>query len=237
MKILPRQQDILKSKNDERKKEIDSGIALATRIDKLRETMINEERQLGVWRENSIRLIQKDIDDYITVKENLKIQTEEAEIHRRKLLEPLDNEWQEINREKIKINKELNDNVISKEEIIQERKELEKDREKLSELIIKAKDNEKDTEKAKNQSSALKDMAQREFEKAREEHEAQTELHERKLLDLSSREREYESGIKINALEEKRLQDFEKELITKEAQLQDREQTLERELRRIKNVN
>lgn len=103
MKVLPQQKDILKAKADERKKEIDEGVALAARIDKLREMKVNEEQALFQWRETTIKTIQKEIDDYITVKENLRIQTEEAEVRRKALIEPLDKEWEEINKIKAEL--------------------------------------------------------------------------------------------------------------------------------------
>lgn len=110
--LLPKKVDIDREKKLELKKEIDSGVALAQRIDKLRETKANEERALFVWRENTLKKIQKEIDDYLTVKENLRIQTEEAEVQRKRLIEPLDKEWEEINLKKKELEEKESELII-----------------------------------------------------------------------------------------------------------------------------
>lgn len=216
MKILPKKQDIDKAKNDERKKEIDEGVSLATRIDKLREMKVYEENQLGLWRANTIRAIRTEIDDYITVRENLRIQTEEAEVYRKKLIIPLDKEWEEVNQAKQEIENDRESlkkyEVSLKAEII----EIKKEKEKISEIISKAKKNEEDTEKAKGETIALREMAQREYEIARSEHETQTELHEKELSRLHGLQNEYEIGINTNKIKEKMLEEKESEIIIRE---------------------
>lgn len=125
--ILPKKKDIDREKSLELKKEIDSGVALATRIDKLRETKTNEERQLELWRVATIKKIQREIDDYITVADNLKHLTEEAELHRKKLIEPLDAEWIEVNKEK--------DNLhFGRESLKLKMEEVRKERETITEI-------------------------------------------------------------------------------------------------------
>ena len=220
MKILPKQQDILKAKNDERKREIDSGIALASRIDKLRDTQLNEERQLKIWRENSLKIVQKEIDDYLVVKENLRIQTEEAELYRKKLLEPLDIEWEEINLEKVKINKGLNDNLILQEQLKDDEINLEQKRAELSELIIKAKDNEKDTEKTKSETVALQEMAQREYEIARYERESQSNSYDKAMIEVSKRLKEYEVALSLIVIRENECKEKEVDIIKREKHLE-----------------
>lgn len=223
MKVLPKQQDILKAKNDERKKEIDEGIALANRIDKLRETKTNEERQLGLWRENSIRTIQKEIDEYLTVKENLRVQTEGAEVLRRKLIEPLDEEWIKVRIEQAEIKKDREAVEISKASLKEQAEKLKIDIQKISDIVIRTKDNEEAIDKAKSEIIALKEMAQREYEIARQERETQTSLHEKALLEVRYSKEEYENGININKIKEKELQEQEADLIIREKELERRQ--------------
>lgn len=223
MKVLPKQQDILKAKNDERKKEIDEGIALANRIDKLRETKTNEERQLGLWRENSIRTIQKEIDEYLTVKENLRVQTEEAEVLRRKLIEPLDKEWNRIVLEQNEIKKDREAVEISKASLKEQAEKLKIDIQKISDIVIRTKDNEEAINKAKSETIALKEMAQREYEIARQERETQTSMHEKALLEVRYSKEEYENGININKIKDKELQEQEADLIIREKELERRQ--------------
>lgn len=109
MKLLPKK-EIDKQKADERKRLIDEGMALAKSVDKLRETRAIEEKNLREWRLDNVTRIQQEIESYLEVKENLRKETEAMEALRKKLIEPLDKEWEEIN----KIKQELGINNINK---------------------------------------------------------------------------------------------------------------------------
>lgn len=220
MRLLAKKIDIEKAKNDERKKEIDSGVALATRIDKLRETSANEEKRLKEWRIESIRIVQKEIDDYITVRDNLKIQTEEAEVYRKKLLEPLDEEWAEINKIKSQQIQEKKNIFLLTEEFKEERQLLNTEQEKIRKVATEIGQKNNDIEKAKSEIISLKEMAQREYEIAREEHRIQTESFEKALSGADERKKEYEVALSLVEIREKEVNKKEVDIIKREQHLE-----------------
>lgn len=229
MNILPRRQDILKAKNDATKKEIDEGIALATRIDKLRETKVNEEKALISWRHNSIKEIQKEIDEYLQVKNNLEEEIEVGKKYHRKLIEPVEKEWAEVNLEKSN-NKKISEEIVKRiKEIEKKEKLLEIERQKISDLVIKTQENEKETEKNKSETIALKEMAQREYEIAREERENQSKYYDTKIQEVIEREKEYTVALSVIAIRENEVKQKEVEIIT-------RERNLERRIKNLQNV-
>lgn len=226
MKLLPKKQDIDKAKNEERRKEIDSGIQLATRIDKLRDTAAKEEKQLKDWRDNAINLIQKEIDDYLTVKDNLQKQTEAAEVYRKKLLEPLDKEWEEVNLAKIKVNKELNDAFILKEQLKDEENLLEQQREEVSKIVSRITQNEKDTATAKEETLSLRQLAQTEYEISKEERSVQTNAYEKRLSEVAQKEREYEVAFSLIKIRENEVNEKEVDIIKREKHLESQQKAL-----------
>lgn len=226
MKLLPRKQDIDKEKNLERKKEIDSGVALATSIDRLRETKVNEERQLQEWRDASIRLAQKEIDDYLEVKENLRKQTEEAEIYRKKLIEPLDQEWENINLEKMEIANDKESIYRSNKSLKLKSESLEKKWEEVSETAIRTSKNEEDSKKDRSETIALKELAQSEYEIAREEREDQNNQYDKKMSEVIETKREYEVALSLVEIRENEVKEEKADLINRENHLESKEKRL-----------
>lgn len=226
MKLLPRKVDIDKAKAQERKQEIDSGMALAKSVDKIRETKLNEERALREWRNDNIAKIQQEIDSYIEVKENLRIATEKAELHRKALLEPLDKEWEEINLEKAKAKKIIDDAYTLMDQAKEEEKVLEQQRDRLSQIIAQSKLNEKDTEKAKQEAISLKQLAHTEYEIAREEHTTQSDNYERRLSEVAQREKEYEVALSLIKIREKEVEEKEVELLKERKHLESQQAAL-----------
>lgn len=70
MKILNRQQ-INEEKSRLRKIEIDEGIKLAEKIDLLRETAAKEESKLKKFRDENLKIIQKEINELIDKRNKL----------------------------------------------------------------------------------------------------------------------------------------------------------------------
>lgn len=213
MKLLPKKQDIDRQKNLELKKEIDSGIALATRIDKLRETKTSEEKALFEWRDNSLKLVQKEIDDYITVRDNLKKQTEEAEVYRKKLIEPLNEEWREINKEKDSLKVQRENTYISSERLKADKEKIKLELVKISDVITRIKKKEDEVVKAKDEAMSLKDMAQKEYEIAKAEHDAQTNTHDQRMSEATERRKEYEVALSLVKIRESEVEQKENQLL------------------------
>ncbi len=226
--LLPKRIDIDKAKKEELRKEIDSGVQLATKIDKLRETASSEEKQLQAWREESIRIIQLEIANFIEERDNLEKQNNEARALRNERLKPLDHEWLKLNLAKQSFNTDretLNQEI---EMIENHKKVIEIKKKELSELITKAKSNQDETERAKVESISFKELAEREYATAQREHERGTALQEQKMSVLQESEREYQVALSLVEIRENAVKDKESELITRENDLARRLARLER---------
>lgn len=225
MKLLPQKKDIDKAKAQERKQEIDSGLSLAKSVDKLREQLALEKKNLFEWRTANIASVQQEIDSYLETKENLRIEIEKQEEYRKKLIEPLDKEWAEVNLEKAKGREIIDNACILMAQCKDEERILEQEKKKISEIVSRVTQNEKDTIKAREESISLRDMAQHEYEIAKGERNQQTATFEKSLSDLDQRKKEYEVALSVIEIRENQVNE-------KEADIIKREQDLER---RIKN--
>lgn len=228
MKLLPKQL-INTAKATERKKEIDEGLALARKVDALRELKATEEQELLKWRENSLKTIQYEIRQFIEERNSLK----EENIHARKinddLTKPLTSEWTRINSEKESLR--LDRESFNKErfQLEEERNAVDLDRKKVTLLINTAEKNESDTQKAKDDAVSLRDLAQREHEMAKSEHDAQTEAHENEMLDLKTSINQYNIATNTAKREIQQAKDHEEDLII-------RENDLARRLKRLQGL-
>lgn len=115
MHLLPVKRDIDKAKVIERKREVDSGIALARSLDKLRETFVNEKKNLLDYRENTLKVIQQEIDVLLREKEVLQEEIVRAREERKQLIIPLDKEWEYLTKTKEEL-MERESKLINKEQ-------------------------------------------------------------------------------------------------------------------------
>ena len=217
--ILPKKTDIDKQKNDERKRFIDEGIVLAKKVDKLRETSANEEKQLKDWRESSLKLVQADIAKFIEEKETLKHEIEEATREREALLKPLTKEWEKANEFKAFLSQEKTDLYLEKESLKLRLEEIEKEREKVSKIVVTINKRKDETEKAKSEATELKDLAQREYEMAHSEHDAQTEAHDKAMSQADGLRKEYEVALSLIKIRENEVKEKEVDIIKREQHL------------------
>lgn len=232
MHILPKKQDIDRLKAQEKKIEIDTGLSLARSVDRLRESKLKEEKQLLEWRTITIKTIQQEIDQFIEERDKLEQQNHEARNLRNEMLKPLDKEWAEVNQVKMQIAEDKQAVYLARESLKEETLKIESKWNEVSETVLRIKSKETKVEKAKSEAIALKDLAQREYDIACEEHETHKKTQERELAEIQYLKTSYENGLQTNESKKQQLEEKESELINKEIQLQDREQTLERELQR-----
>lgn len=226
MNILPRKVDIDREKNLERKKEIDSGIALATKIDKLRETSANEEKSLNEWRENSIKLVQTEIDELISNKERLLRENKDSEDYRKKLLEPLDNEWIEINKEKESIAKDKEFINILEGSLNQQAELIKEKLKKASLTVERTKQMEISVDTLKKSVEKIKESIEKEYQLAHSERVAQTQEHEEILSEVKLERDSYENGKRIYEIHERELKEREADLIIREQHLESQQRQL-----------
>lgn len=233
MKLLQKRTIDL-AKANERKIEIDNGLALARRVDSLREARITEEENLKKYRETALKQVQYEIGQFIEERDNLKKQNDDARILRDERLKPLDEEWLKINLAKNQIDSEKKE-LIKKEETfkIKETK-LEKENQRIYDIRVRLQLKEKEKDKTFNETAKLKEMALQEYTNAKGEHDGQTKTYEQKMLNLRQSEREYEVGIETNKIKEGILKEEKEDLIIREKDLARQQRTVQLAWEQIK---
>lgn len=118
MRLLAKQQ-IEKDKSLEKRREIDEGIKLAKKVDKLREISAQEESNLKRFRDESIKVVKSEIDVLIVRKETLKSDVKELEELRILAQAPIDlkAEWGKVKTDKVEIEGWKRD-LLSRESIV-----------------------------------------------------------------------------------------------------------------------
>jgi len=86
--------------NEQKRLDIDLGVKLANRVDNLRQTLSLEEQKMEKFKTENISIIQKEINDKIREKEILDKEINNLKEEKKILLIPLDNEWNDIKKEK-----------------------------------------------------------------------------------------------------------------------------------------
>lgn len=103
----------------EKKQQIDRGLMLANRVDELRIAKAKEEADLTKWREETLRIVQKEIDDAIEKRNQTLKQVKEAEEARFKVQAPLDvQEEREKNRRLSKENEKTTSDLLNRETLV-----------------------------------------------------------------------------------------------------------------------
>lgn len=227
----------------QRKEQIDSGLMLAKKVDALRETLQEEEHRLSVFRSETVKAVQLEMDSYIRQKENAKEEIERLnrEIHllqmrkSQELLElPPDEQWKRVEAiftkydEDVKKLESLHDltlqqissNATKARDLAIEQGRIENLKHIASQNLAQADEMLKE---AKESSARIRNEAQVVLSAAETRERAATY----KEQDIETRETEVEK-------EKSRLLEVEVDLANRERVLKDRYATLERTLNRIK---
>lgn len=221
--------------NAQKKIQVDEGVYIANKVDALKKSLSELEEQHRTFIETK----QIEIDNHFKTLER-EIKEKKAEIltleqKRNQLLKPLDEEHEKLNQYKVEL-------VIQEKEFSKRFIKL-KESEKL--IDIKANDldlqmktlgtrikaNEEETRKTKNNfrksEEALKSATEQKYEVERYITSKTTILLDREA-NITIRERELAMALK-------QITNREKEIINKQILLEDREATLEREIKRQQN--
>lgn len=102
MRLLDKK-TIVQQKNQERQLEIQEGLKLAKKVDTLRETAAVEEKKLNTFRDESIKRVKEDIEALTLKRDNLRGEISVLEDRRKDLQQPLDAEWEKIERKKLEL--------------------------------------------------------------------------------------------------------------------------------------
>lgn len=231
---LPSKREVDKAKAADQKRAIDEGMKLATRIDVLRETLLNEEARLVQFRTQSVAAIHAEIDRAGKERESLLEEVRDLKIQREKLLRPLDEKQRELEeREELLSEKEesvRNDRVtlsqgLTSNENISRQFEAEKGR--IADLKRTISENLVQSENTLKQ-------AQEDAQEMRKKAKAILSLAEVRDSDSLKREREAAVQAKNLSLREAVLLKGETKLAEGQIRLRDREQTLLRTEQRLK---
>lgn len=228
MKVLAFKKDIDKARVTEMKVEIDTGIDLANRIDRLRRARVEEENNLNQWRIKAMSSVQVEIDSLVEDRDNLFKANTEARLLREELIKPLDEEWQKLNLEKESIENEKSHIEVIKEDLSEKIQSVQIELDSISKIKSKIVNKETLKDNLLIEIEALKVLAENEYKKAKDEHDGQIKRYEQSLLEVSELKEQYENGIKINQIEESKNKEKESELIIREKELERRTKNLQR---------
>ncbi len=218
MKLLDKRKiDIAKSQ--EKKLEIDTGMALARRVDALREANASEEKKLREYREVAVKEVQEEIEKLERVKSSLNGDIKMATETRQELLKPLNKEWFELREAQAELTRERETIKIDREELELDKQKGRDEWAKLLNVEEQIKANFKESEKIKNEAKSLHKLANQEYEKAKEERATQRTVYSKAMAGLAQTEEEYAVALRTIAIREHAVQDKEAELISREKHL------------------
>lgn len=218
MKLLTKQETNFES-TMQRKSEIDNGMYLAARVDKLRKTLTELEMQQKSFIENNRKVIEDSLKELNDRKSALRDEIKSLEDKRQEMMVPLTEEWKDVDNVKEEVNslyKSLKEKEVIYEQKIQETEDhLNKAKQ---DSIASDKDNELAQEKLSDIHSRLQGIATREraLESYDESVRAESE-NKLKLIEMKERKLSYDI---------KHYEDFTKELKQREKKLAQRETKL-----------
>ncbi len=230
--ILPTKIDVNKAQANQRKIEIDNGVALARQIDSLRSTFAQERVAHEMWKKSSIDELNRQMEglqDGIDAKKREIIELDEQ---RRKLLEPLDKEWENVNVEKESIKEAKQELFLDQERHKEYAKVWSAKRNEIIEVIKDVKRYEEKTKTILISAKELEEVKRKDSEEIARERQQQEAYYQARRQSLDAEHREYEVALKTIELREKQVEEKESELLEREILLKDRIAMHERNLTR-----
>lgn len=231
MKLLD-PQSIRSNLNEQTRLDINNGIKLAKKVDSLKEKLLEEENKIELFKTETIKIVQKEIDNKIQEKDLLSREIIELKRKREELLKPLDEEWKQVNLEKQNILNELenikrlkNQSDLSFKEIDNRLSKLKEEEERIENLKISIQNKIEDTNKHFEEAKVTLENAK---QKSREIIEPLNQK-EKQLNEKEESIRVYKQTLELREIE---IQEQEKEIINEHKRLADQRGILERALAR-----
>lgn len=222
------------AKSSDKKREIDDAVRIASKIDSLRKTSAEEESRLSKFRAESLKKTQEEIDSLIKEKTNLEKDVESLKEERAKLLVPLDAEWEKVNARKSEIERieqELGHRRIDVESKERDIKRLQ------SELSLeegRIHDRREEVNKMSDQAQLEKSEAEVILREAQARNELSIIQCEARLNEVTRRE----NDLSYRIIDLENREDFVKkreiEQNQRDRQINDKYQTLQRTINRVK---
>lgn len=233
LKLLEKS-EINARKNQDRIKEQAEGLKLARRVDSLREIQAQEELSLKLFREQTVKQIYADIEKESKPLEELRKEVKRLEKEREEALKPLTAELveldksrkeiaqghQELDARKVQINKSERTVAEVLKETVDESSRIKEEKNRSQELLQDADVKHFQAEKT------LKEAENTKLKVGVFKRQVEEELAQREAI-IASKERQLE--IKAESINK-----LEKDLIKREIKLKDRNEMLERTIKRYK---
>lgn len=234
MKLIPKSQISNDFAND-RAIQIKEGLALAKKIDVLRETLASLETQHANFLAGSQRELQIATEALTIRKNELENEISKLEVKRAKLQKPLDDEWAELKENQVKFKEDLENLATKSDELKTKEKDIEKETKRFDKERIASTERETETQLLYRQaeqdrtkalelkSARIKEYA--EFKADADKRDEKQNIREKALLAQAT----------FNEDSKEILNTREKELNNREQAINDKYQTLMRTINRIKN--
>lgn len=221
MKLLTKSAAALQ-KTVQRQSEIDSGVSIARKVDTLRQTLASLEQQQQIFIEGQKKSIEDATRELFEKKHDLESEIRTLEEHRKELLKPLDDAWNEVRLKQDSLEIERSD--LKNEKVIVEEKRHELDT-KLNEVqstLIRIKTNEERALELHNEADIAKKNALLALNKADNHRESVEKYYNEKKLQIELKERKLDYDIKHYKDFMKTLREKERELSLRELKIKSR---------------
>lgn len=216
MKLLEKK-TINQAVQAERKTAIDSGIFLATKVDKLREDLLNLEKQRADFIAGSRQELEDAIGDLKIQKNSLDFEVKEAIKRLAKLREPLDEEWKNLENLKEEVIKIKLESETYFQSLIRERADVYSEKEEVDSLLKQVSDDKHRSWKVLEQIEEDKRQTKKllvEAQSLKDHKEAELYIKELSLESKEKNLKEREDKLKLERLElnkEKKLLSIKKQ--------------------------
>ena len=237
MKLLPKSK-INERVNEEKRQNILAGVFLAKKVDALREELLTLQKTRDEFIAGSQQVINDSLSSLQQKQESLSKEIKELEVKRKELLKPLDEEWNEVNKLKAELLKDKESDYSRREYLKLQIEEVDKERIKIDRIVNTINLRKDEIEKAKENTMALEKMAKYNYEISISERDIQTKEYEKLNSELKAKIDTYENGISVNETKEKDLEIREVALLSEQKHLESQQRTLKIAYEEIKkNAN
>lgn len=218
----------------QRKQEIDKGVAIAKRVDALREAQSKEESNLESFRKGTIKKVASEIDEKIRESARLDSEIRLKKAKSAAILPSVEEQWEQIKeakdlleeekttskRERVELQKAIVLNIQRERENEEEKQRIEVERKRSKEELEEA--------------SKVKEEAKINLSKALSEAKEIIDDSERRQKKVSNQEKNIEERENANNIIAQTNKDWEVDLSNRERALKDKYKTLERTIKRLK---
>lgn len=218
---------------EQKRRQIDEGIAIARKVDALRETLASLEKQQSEFIRGTETELKAKAANLIDGIARMEWEISQLEERRKSLISPLDGEWIKVSREKNLVEAQKDDLARKLAEAEESNSEAEDKYANAKSVLAKVKVRERELEKAYSDASAAKSEAEKSKERKLMKEKVSDERIAEKDQELLSREAGIAAKERENQIEKERLERENREIIRTRAQLEDQRGTLERAMKRL----